>query len=221
MVAVERVQRLLERYPSAEGQLFTPREIAICRRGPRTDERFAARFAGKEALLKALGGPHGQILRLTDVEIREGAGRRPDVRFQARLADWTAARGVTSAQVSLSHDAGVATGYAAVTWRPTPATPNWFSWDELPAALRYARAGGIALHRFRWDLRRFGLSADEPACHVLCADVAVLVEFGAAFGLAPGHLQPPPPYRPGIWHFDAFGGVLERLEAAHPAPAGS
>lgn len=216
VVSVPRIARLLERSPTAERRLFTPREIAICQRGARRSERFAARFAGKEALLKALHAPYGQILRLTDIEIGEVDGGRPAVRFRGRLAPWTSAHGVRTAQVSLTHDGDTAAAYAAVTWRPPPRTARWFERDQVAAALRFARSGGIALHRFRWDLRRFGLSADEPACHVLSTDVAALVEFGAALELHPKHLQPPPAYRPDVWHFDAFGPVLERLEAAHP-----
>lgn len=95
---------------------------------------------------------------------------------------------------------------------------GWFAWRDVAGALALARDGGIALHVFRHDLRRFGLSANEPACHMLSADRAALIAFGGRIGLRPAWLEPPRPRRPDIWHFDAFGHVLARLLAAYPLP---
>lgn len=95
----------------------------------------------------------------------------------------------------------------------------WFDWWEVQEALAHARAGGIALHYFRYDLRRFGLGRDEPACHILSADHASLVAFGSAFGLRREWLEAPRRHRPEVWHFDAFGPLLERLLEVYPLPA--
>ncbi|HET8626877.1 MAG TPA: hypothetical protein VFL91_05640 [Thermomicrobiales bacterium] len=93
---------------------------------------------------------------------------------------------------------------------------RWFAWREVRAAYAYARAGGIALHAFQHDLRRFGFGPREPACHILSADRAALVAFAARFGLREAWIEPPRPRRPDLWHFDAFGPALERLKAAYP-----
>ena len=95
---------------------------------------------------------------------------------------------------------------------------RWFTWRAVQAAYAHGRAGGIALHRFRHDLRRFGLGQSEPACHMLSADRAALVVFAARFGLRPAWIEPPRPRRPDIWHFDVFGSTLRDLEAAYPPP---
>ena len=97
-------------------------------------------------------------------------------------------------------------------------TVRWFAWREVRAAFAHGRSGGIALHRFRHDLRRFGLTSSEPACHILSADRAALVAFAARFGLREAWIEPPRPRHPDIWHFDAFGWVLDRLVAAYPPP---
>ena len=99
-----------------------------------------------------------------------------------------------------------------------PFAVRWFAWREVRAALAYGRSGGIALHRFRHDLRPFGLSAAEPACHMLSADRTLLIAFAARFGLRAAWIEPPRPRRPDIWHFDVFGAVLQCLEAAYPPP---
>jgi len=95
---------------------------------------------------------------------------------------------------------------------------RWFAWRAVREALAHGRTGGIALHRFRHDLRRFGLGLAEPACHMLSADREALVTFGARFGLRPAWIEPPRPRRPDIWHFDLFGAVLRELEVAYPPP---
>jgi hypothetical protein len=95
---------------------------------------------------------------------------------------------------------------------------RWFAWRAVREALDYGRTGGIALHRFRHDLRPFGLGAFEPACHMLSTNRTALVEFGARFGLRPAWLEPPRSRRPDIWHFDLFGAALRDLEAVYPPP---
>lgn len=98
---------------------------------------------------------------------------------------------------------------------------RWFAWREVRAAFAHGRTGGIALHRFRHDLRRFGFGAAEPACHMISADRARLVAFAARFGLRAAWIEPPRGGRPGradIWHFDIFGDLLARLETVYPPP---
>ncbi len=97
---------------------------------------------------------------------------------------------------------------------------RWFVWREVRAALAHGRAGGIALHRFRHDLRRFGLGPTEPACHMLSVDRVALVDFAARFGLRAAWIEPPRPRRPDIWHFDVFGTILHDLEATYPFDGG-
>lgn len=97
---------------------------------------------------------------------------------------------------------------------------RWFGWREVQPALAYAATGRIALHAFRWDLRRYGLGVDAPACHILSADRPRLTRFAARCGLPARLIQPPRRHRPGIWHFDAFGPVLACLQARYPPPRG-
>ncbi len=97
---------------------------------------------------------------------------------------------------------------------------QWFAWRQVQEALAHGRDGGIALHYFRYDLRRFGLKLGDPACHILSADRETLVLFAASFGMPEFLIKPPRTHRPDIWHFDAFGYVLQRLEVAYPLPSG-
>jgi holo-[acyl-carrier protein] synthase len=101
VVEIARLTMALERTQGLAARLFTGRERKL------SGASLAARFAAKEAVAKALGGPPG--LRWTDAEIVAGPRGRPELRVHgtvANAADWL---GVRSWHLSLSHDGGVAT----------------------------------------------------------------------------------------------------------------
>jgi holo-[acyl-carrier protein] synthase len=86
-------------------RVFTPSEIAYCRSRHHAFQSFAARFAAKEAFLKALGTGLRDGLSWQDMDIVcDGAGR-PDLMLAGRALELTTARGVTGVFVSLSHTA--------------------------------------------------------------------------------------------------------------------
>ena len=113
IVECSRVARLLERHPDrAVQRLFTPAEQAYCRRTARSVERFAARFAGKEAVLKALGtGWVGQI-SWCDMQIMPDAAGKPVLTLTGECARIAAELGVTRWQITLSHTTEYATATA-------------------------------------------------------------------------------------------------------------
>jgi hypothetical protein len=94
----------------------------------------------------------------------------------------------------------------------------WFAWREVYDALEFGRGGGIALHYFRYDLRRFGLGSYDPCCHVLSSNRAKLVAFAAELGMPEYLIKRPRPRRPHIWHYDVFGRHLQRLQELYPMP---
>lgn len=97
---------------------------------------------------------------------------------------------------------------------------RWYPWWDVQSALAHGRIGGIALHHFRYDLRRFGLGVNDPACHIISADREALITFGGSFGLRAAWMEPPRRHRPDIWHFDVFGPLLLRLLDRYPLPPG-
>jgi holo-[acyl-carrier protein] synthase len=99
VVDIARFASSLERTPELRDRLFAPREREL------PIESLAARFAAKEALIKALGGSEG--ISWTDIEIPRGDGR-PTFRFTGETRAHLDRLGLTL-HLSLSHDAGVAT----------------------------------------------------------------------------------------------------------------
>jgi holo-[acyl-carrier protein] synthase len=114
IVEIDRVRKALERAGFAE-RVFTAAEREYCEgRGAQRWASFAARFAGKEAVLKAFGtGLSAGSWQ--DVEILPDAAGRPTVGLKGHFAALAAAMGVAEVHVSLSHARDYATAQA-VLW---------------------------------------------------------------------------------------------------------
>ncbi|MBA8990129.1 holo-[acyl-carrier protein] synthase [Curtobacterium pusillum] len=95
-----------ERYLS---RVFTPRERADAGDDP---ERLAARFAGKEAVLKLLRPDRSDAVPLTDVAVVHDAVGAPVVELTGRAAELAEAIGCDTIAVSLSHERGLAVATA-------------------------------------------------------------------------------------------------------------
>ncbi len=117
IVCVERIERLaVKRGGRALERLFTPGERSYCEAQKRRYASYAARFAAKEAVAKALGsGFRGFFFR--DVEIVSAAGGRPEVVLHKGAARAAAGRGVAKVLVSLSHDGAYALALAVALAR--------------------------------------------------------------------------------------------------------
>ncbi|MET0812176.1 MAG: holo-ACP synthase [Microbacterium sp.] len=103
LVDIGRFERALERTPRLAERLFTDGER---RRPPRS---LAARYAAKEALIKALGGSEG--VHWTEIEITPEASGRPWFTLTGSTAEVVAERGIATLHLSMSHDGGFATAY--------------------------------------------------------------------------------------------------------------
>ena len=103
LIEVERVRRELERDPEFREQVFTPEEIAYCDRHRHSAQHYAARFAAKEAFLKALGTGWRQGITFTDVEVRHDALGKPELHLSGRAADLAAARFIGRLHLSITH----------------------------------------------------------------------------------------------------------------------
>ncbi len=110
-VEVDRFRRLLRKRPGIADRLFTPAEQAYGRRQPDPAERLAARFAAKEAVMKALGVGLGAFA-FGDVEVVKAPSGAPSVALTGRAAELAARRGVTQWRLSLTHTALVAEAVA-------------------------------------------------------------------------------------------------------------
>ena len=84
-------------------RIFTPAEIDYCEKFKNRAERYAARFAAKEAAFKALGTGWAEGVRWLDVEITHQPSGKPELALTGRAEELARQLGVTRAAVSISH----------------------------------------------------------------------------------------------------------------------
>jgi holo-[acyl-carrier protein] synthase len=112
LIEIGRIQRTLVRYPSFRDRVFTEAERAYCDSRPNPPQHYAARFAGKEAVGKALGFGVARAFAWRDVEI---SGRpKPSVKLSGRVADWARRNEVGELDLSMTHSRELAAAVCVV-----------------------------------------------------------------------------------------------------------
>ena len=106
---ISRIERVLARYPRFARRCFTSHEQEYAERFAKPARRYAARFAGKEAVMKSLGTGYRRV-RWTDIEIT-GVGK-PTVKLTGTGAARAAQIGVTRIEVAITHTDTVALVFA-------------------------------------------------------------------------------------------------------------
>jgi holo-[acyl-carrier protein] synthase len=101
---VPRVRAAIQRYGARfVERIYTPAEIAYVERKANRYERYAARFAAKEAGMKAIGTGWRRGVRWQDFEVANLSGGKPTLRLHGVAAQVAAALGVRSISLSLTH----------------------------------------------------------------------------------------------------------------------
>lgn len=110
IIEIERIARAIKR-ESFIRRVFTAKEAAYCqRRGQQAAASFAARFAAKEAVLKALGTGLREG-SLQEIAVANDALGKPLVQLSGHFAALSRQLGVKNIQISLSHSRELATAY--------------------------------------------------------------------------------------------------------------
>jgi holo-[acyl-carrier protein] synthase len=99
LIEIGRLERALERRPRLAERLFTDGELLDARSRHRPGRHLAARFAAKEAAVKALGG---EALAPREIEVTGGGREAPRLQLHGRAAAVAGARRV-QLQLSLTH----------------------------------------------------------------------------------------------------------------------
>src|SRR6201981_4025218 len=101
---VPRIGRAIERFGQRFLQrIYTPGEIRYCDSKANRVERYAARFAAKEAAMKALGTGWNHGVRWRDIEVSRQPGGRPTIKFHGRAAEVAAKLGAKNIALSITH----------------------------------------------------------------------------------------------------------------------
>lgn len=101
---VDRIARTIERYGRRFlERVFTADEIRYCESKANKAERYAGRFAAKEAGMKAIGTGWNRGVRWQDVEVQRAPGSRPMIAFHNTAGEFFRKLGATRAHLSITH----------------------------------------------------------------------------------------------------------------------
>ena len=106
---VDRIEAAIERRGRAFlERLFTPAEIAYCETHRHRAERFAGRFAAKEAAMKALGTGWARGVRWVDIEVVRAPGGKPTLKLSGESRSIADCIGVRNIHLSITHTGNTA-----------------------------------------------------------------------------------------------------------------
>jgi holo-[acyl-carrier protein] synthase len=112
LIEVNRIERALTRPQTGmrfRTRIFTEAEISYCEsRGRPRYQSYAARFAAKEATMKAMGTGWNRNVGWREIEIVRERGRAPRITLHGKAADFARRRNIAAFQLSLSHTAQTA-----------------------------------------------------------------------------------------------------------------
>jgi holo-[acyl-carrier protein] synthase len=104
IVEVPRIAASIERFGRRFlERIFTAEEIRYCESKQNRTERYAARFAAKEAGLKAIGTGWRRGVSWRELEVRHQPGGRPTLCFSGKAAEFAKSLGTVRVSLSLSH----------------------------------------------------------------------------------------------------------------------
>lgn len=104
---VDRLRQAMERTPGLRTRLFTEAEQAYSERKRDPSERYAVRFAAKEAVMKAMGVGLGSC-GLREIEVEVASSGAPSIVLHGDAAELAAERSIGRWELSLTHTASMA-----------------------------------------------------------------------------------------------------------------
>ena len=101
---IDRLEKAMVRHGRAFlDRVFTPAEIQYCERHKNKFERYAVRFAAKEAAMKALGTGWKQGVRWRDIEVKNEPGGKPVLRLTGKAGEHAMQLGANRFALSITH----------------------------------------------------------------------------------------------------------------------
>jgi len=100
---INRMKKRIEKEPEFIQSVFTSQEISYCEQFKFKEQNYAARFAAKEALMKALGTGYNSGISFSEIVITNNSEGKPEITLTGKTLERAVSLGVTDIHVSLSH----------------------------------------------------------------------------------------------------------------------
>jgi len=114
MIETERVKLKISKNRGFKEHVFSKNEIGYCEKMTNTYQNYAARFAAKEALLKAFGTGLSSDLLLHEIEILNDEKGKPFFNFIGETKNIIYKKGLTKIHVSISHLKDIASAFVII-----------------------------------------------------------------------------------------------------------
>lgn len=114
LLSIPRLKAALKRHPRLKERVFTEAERRACDKKVAPLGSYAARFAAKEAAMKALGTGWGQGVGWKDIEVVGGLGKPPGLALYGAAARHLEAMGGAKAHLSVTHEKEMAAAVVVI-----------------------------------------------------------------------------------------------------------
>lgn len=166
LVPISRMEQVVKRTPSFLQRVFTEHERHYCEYAPYPFEHYAARFAAREACLKALGIGWQQGVRFQDVSVTNDESGAPHLVLAGHVRKVAEELGIEELAVSLSHTSRLAVANVVALPKVTRAR------EQAQADISEAKAQKAMLSRTFKDARKIVAALDEATEQALQTSVA-------------------------------------------------
>jgi holo-[acyl-carrier protein] synthase len=112
IIDVSRIKRAIERNERFVEKIYTDNEISYCMSKANKYESFAARFAAKEAVMKAIGTGWDGYINWMDIEVLNTDMGKPYIVTYNATSDFVKAHSISRIHLSISHERNYALAYA-------------------------------------------------------------------------------------------------------------
>ena len=109
IIEVERIREQMAKQSGLDERLFSAGEIEYCHTKARSAEHFAARYAAKEAFMKALGTGWREGIAFREIEVVHDQFGKPGLVLSGKAQQAAQSCGVATLTLSLSHTKQLAT----------------------------------------------------------------------------------------------------------------
>lgn len=111
IVSIGRIERIMQKNPAFIRKVYADSEIAYCEKKANKAESYAARFAAKEALMKALGTGWAENISWQEIQIAADSSGKPYLELSGVALKLAQALGAERWHLSLSHERGHAIAF--------------------------------------------------------------------------------------------------------------
>lgn len=186
MLEIARMQRVIDRRPSFLRRVFTEEERAYCERCARPAEHYAARWAAREAVVKALGSGFGNGVGVRDVCVTRDERGGVHAKLTGGAAKVAMEKGIVEVVLSISYTREVAVANAVAVTEAAKPKPDTKADAARALAASFREAKGVLDELERVEDSQMSLPLDQVSADTTAVAASAAADVRAAAQQAAG-----------------------------------